>query len=222
VLRRRRRPDDERRARDAARRAHREAYDRDAAPVLAALRENGLAIDHLPHLHSGEAGDYTAQIAVLIEWLPRVSNPTVKETIARALTVRAGRTAAVPALLQALADAPADAALLRDALGNAIGFTAGPEHFDTVAALVRDPATGDARGSMVDYFARHKRLREPSIAVLRELLADDDTGRYALAPLGRLRAAAARPEIERFLHHEQDWVRNDARRALAKLSGSGR
>jgi hypothetical protein len=34
---------------------------------------------------------------------------------------------------------------------------------------------------------------------------------------GRLRATAARPELERYLGHEQDWVRHDARRALAKL-----
>jgi HEAT repeat protein len=40
---------------------------------------------------------------------------------------------------------------------------------------------------------------------------------YALKPLAKLRAVEARPEMERFLDHEQDWVRHDAKRALAKL-----
>jgi hypothetical protein len=199
--------------------AHVARYDAESAPVIAALRANGLPIDRLPQLHAGELDDYSEHLPVLVDWLGRVSYPPVIESLARALTVPAARgTEAVPALIEALRSLPPDAVLERQALGNAIGFTAGAADFDTVVALVRDPATGAARATLIDYFGRIKAKADRSVAVLRELLADfEDLGRYALAPLGRLRAAQARTEIEPYLQHPQDWVRNDARRALAKL-----
>ena len=201
--------------------AHIARYDAASAPVIEALRADGLAIDRLPQLHAGELDDYSEHLPVLVEWLGRVSYPPVVESLARALTVPAARgTDAVPALIDALASVPPDAELERQALGNAIGFTAGASDFDTVVSLVRDPATGPARSMLIDYFGRMKAkaVRDRSIEVLRSLLADfDDLGRYALAPLGRLKASEARSDIEPFLEHPQDWVRDDARRALAKL-----
>ncbi len=53
--------------------------------------------------------------------------------------------------------------------------------------------------------------------VLIEMLDDDDVAGHALLPLGRRRAHHARDKIVRFLTDERAWVRNDAKRALAKL-----
>ena len=201
--------------------AHIARYDAESAPVIEALRADGLPIDRLPQLHAGELDDYSEHLPVLVEWLGRVSYPPVVESLARALTVPAARgTDAVPALIDALRSVPPDAELERQALGNAIGFTAGAADFDTVVALVRSPESGAARATMIDYFGRMKAkaVRDRSISVLRELLADsEDLGRYALAPLGRLKASEARSDIEPYVQHPQDWVRADARRALAKL-----
>ncbi len=41
----------------------------------------------------------------------------------------------------------ADLIRLRQALGTAIAFTAGPEQFDAIVALIQDPASGGARAS---------------------------------------------------------------------------
>ena len=111
-----------------------------------------------------------------------------------------------------------DVRRLRHALGHALAFTADASHFDAIAELIADPGTGSARSDLISgYLGRFGSLRERAIPILRRLLADDDLGRYALKPLARLRAEAARPEMERFLRHEQAWVRDDAKRALAKL-----
>lgn len=202
-----------------ARAAHIARYEEESAPVIAALRASGVEVSRLPELRDGS---YDAQIPVLVSFLDRVSYPPVIESLARALTIPAARgTEAVPALIAALRSLPPDAELERQALGNAIGFTAVASDFDTITELVRSPATGAARATMIDYFGRMKAkvVRDRSVAVLRELLGDfDDLGRYALAPLGRLKAAEARADIEPFLEHPQDWVRDDARKALAKLS----
>jgi hypothetical protein len=105
--------------------------------------------------------------------------------------------------------------LLRQALGNALAFTADRSHFDAVVALIEDPRSGDARPFLIEtYLGRFRDLRERAVPVLRGLLADDDLGRYALKPLAKLRAVEARREMERFLAHPQDWVRTDAERAL--------
>ena len=205
-----------------ARRAHRALRRRvGAGDRRGELRADGLPIDRLPQLHAGELDDYSEHLPVLVEWLGRVSYPPVVESLARALTVPAARgTDAVPALIDALQSVPPDAELERQALGNAIGFTAGAADFDTVVALVRSPESGAARATMIDYFGRMKAkaVRDRSVSVLRELLADsEDLGRYALAPLGRLKASEARSDIEPYVQHPQDWVRADARRALAKL-----
>ena len=84
--------------------AHIARYDAASAPVIEALRADGLAIDRLPQLHAGELDDYSEHLPVLVEWLGRVSYPPVVESLARALTVPAARgTEAVPALIDALA-----------------------------------------------------------------------------------------------------------------------
>ena len=216
-------------------RAHLERFAADERPVLEALADAGLRVSDLPALINVDI-DYAAQIPVLIDWLGRVDYAPVKSTIARALTVREARPAAAPALLNELRRAPAEAppppdadrgewmshrdvALLREALGNALAFTADASYFDTIVELIENPGTGSARSALIEgYLGRFRSHREQAIPVLRGLLADDDLGRYALGPLARLRAVDARPEIERFLTHQQDWVRRDAKRALARLT----
>jgi HEAT repeat protein len=204
-------------ARDPAFRAHLERYEADARPVLEALADAGLRVKRLPDLNNRDV-DYRAQIPVLIEWLPRTTYPPVKETIARALTVREARPAAAPALLDALRRTDGGDGLLQQALGGALAITADASYFDAIAELIEDPATGSARSALIElYLGRFPDRREQAIAILRRRLTDDDLGRYALKPLAKLRAVEARVEMERFLNHEQDWVRRDAERALAKL-----
>jgi hypothetical protein len=73
--------------------------------------------------------------------------------------------------------------LLRQALGNALAFTADRSRFDAIAELIEDPATGSARQPLIEvYLGRFRDRRAQAIPILRRLLADDDLGRHALKP----------------------------------------
>ena len=108
----------------------------------------------------------------------------------------------------------ADADLERQALGNAIGFTAG------AGTSTRSRRWSVARfvppGAMIDYFGRMKAnaVRDRSIAVGD--CSPSRLGRYALAPLGRLRRRGALRD-RAIRAASANWVRADTRRALAKL-----
>jgi len=62
------------------------------------------------------------------------------------------------------------------------------------------------------------RMKDPRVVpALCGLLDDDDVVGHALIALRRLRAREAVPAIEGCLGHPQAWVRDEAKKALAKL-----
>lgn len=183
---------EQQREREAARQAHRVEFHREEAPVVTALRAAGLRVKHLPELINRlEPEDYAGQMPVLIDWVARVRYPPVVSTIARALAVDGAREAA-PALIAALRVASPQEVWSEDlpilerqrradledqhfSLGLAIAATAGPEHFDDVVELLRDPASGAARFELLGYAARVRgRRRDVVTAVARELVDDED------------------------------------------------
>lgn len=56
--------------------------------------------------------------------------------------------------------------------------------------------------------------------ILIELLDEDEVAGYAVMGLGKLKAKDAKVKIEPFLKHPQEWVRKEARKALAKIERS--
>lgn len=70
----------------------------DAAPVIEALRDRGLAIDSVADLFNMKM-NYRRAVPVLIEWLPVVTNDDVKSDIVRALSVEWAKGTAAPKLL---------------------------------------------------------------------------------------------------------------------------
>lgn len=53
--------------------------------------------------------------------------------------------------------------------------------------------------------------------LLRELLSDEEVAGHALYALRLLGCPDALPEIERFLHAETTWIRNEAKKYVAKV-----
>ena len=82
-------------------------------------------------------------------------------------------------------------------------------------ALVLDRRHGTARQMIVLGLGKS---RDPRIvAVLIQLLADEDVEGHAIDALGQLRATAARSAIEARLAHPKAWIRKQAKRALRRM-----
>ncbi|MGH9243237.1 MAG: HEAT repeat domain-containing protein [Acidimicrobiales bacterium] len=61
-------------------------------------------------------------------------------------------------------------------------------------------------------------MKDPkAVDVLIGLLDDPDVEGHAVVALGNLRAESARDRIEPLLEHPKTWIRQEAKRALAKI-----
>lgn len=160
--------------------------------------------------------DYRAAIPVLLKWLPLVSNLDVKETLVRALTVKWAKPVAARPLIEEFRKAPETEELgLKWAIGNALSEVVDASVFDDIVELVRDRRHGRAREMLAVALGNMKEPR--AVDVLIELLDDEEVAGHALWALRKLAPPEARSAIERFVDHPETWVRNEARRALAKI-----
>lgn len=197
------------------------AYDRAAEPLKAELASAGFPVDSIADLYNKRM-DYEAVVPILLEWFPRIDEPRVKASVARALTVRWARPQAAPLMVEEMRGLRGSAeAGLRFAVANALSEVADDSVFEDVVELARDPGypVGD-RGVLVLALGRMVEHRDTAVGVLRELLSED-VGPHAVIALGELGATEARSDIERFLEHREGWVRKEARKVLRKLDAKG-
>lgn len=201
--------------RERARQAGAEAYAREAAPVLQALRKAGLQVTSIAELKTlGEAG--RPAVPVLLQWLARVDHPPLKEEMVRALSVPWAAPEAAPFLIEAFTRAEDDTGSgLRWAIGNALAVVADDTVFDDVARLACDKRYGKAREMLT--VALGNMTRPESVPVLLELLEDDQVVGHAVMALGKLEAATARERIAVLKEHPRSWVRQEVRKALTRI-----
>lgn len=198
-------------------------YDRAAAPLKAELADAGFQVDSIADLYNQHM-NYERAIPILLEWFPRIEDRNVKESVARALTVRWARAEAAPTMLAELKrqrDSEADRSL-RFAAANALAEVADDSVFDEVVRLVQDRRYPIAdRGRLVVALANMLKERDRAIKMLRSLLSED-VAPHAITALGELRAIETRAEIEPFLGHQEAWVRQEAEKALRKFDTADR
>jgi HEAT repeat protein len=188
-----------------------------AAPVIAELAELGFelsSVDELPQ----KGVRYERAVPVLLKWLPAVSDPGVKEAIVRALSVPFAESAA-PLLVQEFRRATPDQAALKWAIANALAVVGDDATFEDLAKLVQQKSHGKAREMFA--VALGNMSNPHATDVLMELLNDEEVAGHAVMGLGKLKARAARPAIERFLQHPKSWVRKEAKKALASIDSTG-
>jgi len=190
----------------------------DSAPIVAELTEAGFPVEWISDLYN-KPQNYENAIPVLLRWLPVVSNPDIKMSIVRSLSVRWAKPVAAAALIGEYRKLDDSSAFhLKWAIGNALSVVADDSVFEDVAALVRDRRHGRAREMLALALANMKDPR--AVDVLIELLGDEEVAGHALSALRKLKAKKARSRIEQFLDHPKAWIRKEARRALSKIDGS--
>jgi hypothetical protein len=183
-------------------------------PILAQLAELGLKVEHIQDLYQ-QRYDYRRAIPLLVSWIPRVEDVSVKEMLVRAVTVPWGRGIAGPTLVDTFERADEYPFSFRWAVGSAIEVVADPSLLDDMIRLARDKRYGRAREMVVMGLGR---IRRPeAVRALVELLDDPEVAGHAVAGLAKLQPPEARSALERFVNDERGWVRQAARRAIAGI-----
>jgi HEAT repeat protein len=187
--------------------------------LLGDLAAAGFPVDSVWGL-SQSGSRYRAAVPVLVTWLPRVTSPSEKEGIIRALSVPWARPEALGSIIDEFSALPVPGdprqELVRWAAGNAIEVLWDDARFDDLVELAVDRRYGKAREMVVLGLGRSERPEAGRVLV--ELLEDPVVSGHAVEALARLKVPEARPGLERMTADNRAWVRRAARRALAKLA----
>ena len=101
------------------------------------------------------------------------------------------------------------------AVANGLAVVASDDAFEAIAELVQDRRHGTSRQMLAVALGNMRNPHAPG--VLMELLKDEEVNGHAIIGLGKLRATAARIYIEPFLKHGKSWIRNEAKKAIARI-----
>lgn len=204
----------------AAREENRRRYGEAASGLLRDLETAGFTIETLAQLRQRGVGDRRA-VPVLVEWLPRVTYLPLKRDLIATLGSAWARPAAARPLVEEFqrVDPVEDTAdtSVRWSIGDALERVADESLVEDLIEIATDAGHGRHRALVVASLGNMGKARDRVLPVLLALLDDDDVAAYAVMGLGKLKAAGARPAIERFLEHPESWVRKEAKKALAKL-----
>jgi hypothetical protein len=206
---------------EQARRA-RIAVNREAAGLIVQeLATAGFTVNTVADLHNRRL-HYPSAIPILLAWLPKVRNLDLKQDIVRSLSVPYAKPAAAGPLIDEFRRSKdASATGLRWTIGNALEVVSDDTVLDAMIELATERQYGKAREMVVVGLGNMSDQRV--IAVLLELLKDDEVSGHAIIALGKLKPLAARPQIEPFLQHPNEWVRKEAKAAIERIDkASGR
>jgi len=202
----------------------RSTFDWENAMLSRALREAGVAEASLWELL--EAGrPYPEAIPALVDLLPRVVDPEIKDGIVRALSVPEAHPLAAGTLWNEFLMAPVRThreQQLKWAIGRALGVVCDDSTFGAVASILRNPSHGWTRTGLLCGLSRMPASRKSAVALLLHLLEDPDCAADAVLVLARFREPSARSRMRVFLDHSDPRVREEVRRALETLDSAGR
>jgi hypothetical protein len=185
-----------------------------SAPIVRQLADLGVHLDSLSDLPKLLNALDHRTITALLQWIPRVVNPHVKEELVRTLSDPRAKPEAAPVFLQEFKKEGSSLGL-RWALANGLEVVADDFVFEDVAQLVREARYGAARQMLALALGNMKNPR--AVDVLVGLLDDDEVVGHAVMALGKLGASTARARVERLTTHPRKWIREEAKKALRRM-----
>lgn len=198
----------------------------DWALVRKALVEAGLPSEDFGRFTAGrhpdvirpEDFDDTLAIPVLLECLPSVTDPKVKEAIVRSLSTSAAKPVAAPALFsEFVSTSDAEQPALKWAIGNGLNTVTDRSHLQQLVELCADASHGQGRQMLVlriGYF----RNEDNVTGVLVSLLDDEEVTVHAMSALRtQVGPEQARPHIEPLVGAPSELVRRTAVRNLKSI-----
>jgi hypothetical protein len=184
--------------------------------IVLALRNAGVEIECTYDLFQGPTPP--GAVPVLIEMLPKIRHPYLRDAIVRGLATEEARGVAERALLDEFYSERSDD-LVKLAIGCTIEYLMDRSLCDEVLKVVQDKKHGRTRWMFVQ--ALGKVEGDPRVVdVLIQLLKDEEVAFDAMVALEKLRAKKALPYLEPFLNHPKMVLRNRARRTIAAIEGA--
>lgn len=168
---------------------------------------------------------YRDAVPVLLKWLEgvdgseeSVSSPgeRFREGLVRALAVKEARGAAASRALVREFQRSELNWTARWAVANSLSVVADDSIFDDLVVLVKDQSYGRAREMLTSALVRAD--KERSGEVLIRLLEDDELVGHAIVALRQAEAIEAQAKVVPFVGHHKEWVRKEAKKAVAKFS----
>jgi hypothetical protein len=184
-------------------------------PILLDLESVGFHVDNLADLVNQKMNDEKA-IPVLLSWIPRITYPSLKECVIRALTDPCARPVAALPLIQEfrrVAESSDDG--IGWTIANALAVVADDSVFDDVVQLVRDGRYGRSREMLALALGNMKNPQ--AVTVLTDLLNDEQVVGHAVMALGKLKARDARSSVGKLASHPKAWIRKEVRKALRRM-----
>ncbi len=189
--------------------------------VCKALGTVGIEAESIYDLVNSSS-DYGEAIPLLLEWLPKVKSDRIKEGVARALTVSRAGAHALDCMIREFINYKAENKSqdgTKWAMGNAISVMGTrkeyQERLGVIIDMCLDPKHGTGRWMMLYILVR---FRCPeTIEAFYKLLDDPDLRVFVPWGLARLRVFEARDTITAMLDDPDPHVRDEAKKALAKL-----
>lgn len=210
------------RRRMAEREENRRRYAEAAGGLLADLEAAGFSVETLAQLRQRGTGNRAA-VPVLVKWLPEIDYLPLKSDLIATLGSPWARPVSGRPLIEEFrrVDPAVDTAntSVRWSIGDALERVADESVLDDLAEIATESSHGHHRALVVTALGNMRKAHDRVLPILLALLDDDVIAPYALMGLGKLKAPEARAAVERFLDHPENWVRKEAKKALAKLPG---
>jgi hypothetical protein len=193
-------------------------YTERARPILEELHREGFHVHYISNLFN-DGYEYSRIMPRLLEWIPRVDDPKVKEELIRAIIDKSMRPQAAPTLIDEYHKAPRGSEL-QWVIGYALQTVADDSVFDPVMAIVQRLEDGRDRASIIGALGTMKQPahREIAIDTAMELLGADDPWIQAecLKLLVRRRATRALPRVQEGLQAVHGPFEKEMRKAFEK------
>jgi HEAT repeat protein len=208
------------RAQQQQRRENRQRYDDASVGLFADLAKANIPVKSLAELRRGRYGGPTV-LAILVDWLRRVTYRPLKRDIIATLGSRWARPLAAGPLVEEFrridpSDDSGDASL-RWAISDALERVADESILDGVVEIATSREHGVHRGPAVVALGNMGKARDRVVPLLIDLLQDRDVAGYAVMGLGKLKASEALYAIEPFAKHPEGWVRREAKKAIGRM-----
>lgn len=167
---------------------------------------------------------YPEAIPTLVEWLPKLTNESIKQGVVRALTLKGAGEGIKKGLIveyERHRDTKNDLqASLRWAIGNALSVVLKKQDLETILKYVKDHRYGSSRITLIEKLAQWKIY--DSIDILIDILNEEgeDLGSIgrSMNALGRLKAEKAKGDIEKFITHPHPSIQKAAKKALERIN----